>query len=73
MYYNLLENKEHFGKLINIGSGAEVLSLDTPYGLSKNIIYNSILNTDNFYNLRVFAVFDNNELDRRFIKTAITN
>lgn len=73
MYYNLLENKSHFGKLINIGSGAELLNIDTPYGLSKNIIYNSILNTDNFYNLRVYAVFDENELDRRFIKSAITN
>ncbi len=73
MYYNLLENKTHFGKLINIGSGAELLSVDTPYGLSKNIIYNSVLNTDDFYNLRVYAVFDENELDRRFIKSAITN
>lgn len=73
MYYNLLENKTHFGKLINIGSGAELLRVDTPYGLSKNIIYNSILNTNDFYNLRVYAVFDENELDRRFIKSAIIN
>ena len=39
--------------------------------MSKQIISESIRNTDNFYNLRIFAVFDENELDRRFIKSSI--
>ena len=68
IYYNLLKNKNHFNKLINLGSGAEIYIPDTPYGLSKKVISNSILNKDNFYNLRIFGVFDENELDTRFIK-----
>jgi len=71
IYYNLLKNKNHFNKLINLGSGAEIYIPDTPYGLSKKVISNSILNKDNFYNLRIFGVFDENELDTRFIKGSI--
>ncbi len=71
MYYNLLSNKKSFGRLISFGSGAELFHKETPYGMSKSIISESIRNTDNFYNLRVFAVFDENELDRRFIKSSI--
>jgi nucleoside-diphosphate-sugar epimerase len=71
MYYNLLQHKPHFNKLIHFGSGAELYSKDTPYGLSKHVIRESILEQDNFYNLRIFAVFDENELDTRFIKTNI--
>lgn len=73
MYYNLLQHKPHFNKLIHFGSGAELYSQDTPYGLSKHVIRESILGQDNFYNLRIFAVFDENELDTRFIKTNIKN
>lgn len=71
MYYNLLQHKPYFDKLIHFGSGAELYSKDTPYGLSKHVIRESILGQDNFYNLRIFAVFDENELDTRFIKTNI--
>jgi nucleoside-diphosphate-sugar epimerase len=71
MYYNLLSNKKSFGKLISFGSGAELFQKETSYGMSKQIISESIRNTDNFYNLRIFAVFDENELDRRFIKSSI--
>lgn len=71
MYYNLLSNKKSFNKLISFGSGAELFQKDTSYGMSKRIISESIKNTDNFYNLRIFAVFDENELDRRFIKSNI--
>jgi nucleoside-diphosphate-sugar epimerase len=71
MYYNLLQNKNHFKKLINLGSGAEIYLSKTPYGLSKKVIANSILNKNNFYNLRIFGVFDENELDTRFIKANI--
>jgi UDP-glucose 4-epimerase len=71
MYYNLLQNKNHFTKLINLGSGAEVYLSETPYGLSKKVIANSVLDKNNFYNLRIFGVFDENELDTRFIKANI--
>ena len=68
MYYNLFYNKSHFGKLINLGSGAEIHFRNTPYGFSKYLIRNSVLDTPNFYNLRIYGVFDENELDTRFIK-----
>jgi GDP-L-fucose synthase len=68
MYYNLLNCKNKFTKLIHFGSGAELIVQNTPYGLSKHIIRQSILNKDNFYNIRIFGVFDENELDTRFIK-----
>lgn len=72
MYYNLLDSMSHYTKFINIGSGAELVSKGTPYGLSKHVIRTSILDKDNFYNLRVYGLFDENELDRRFIKSNIT-
>lgn len=71
MYYNLLQHKQHFGKLIHFGSGAEYNAPDSPYGLSKRVIDKSISENDNFYNIRVYAVFDENELDTRFIKSNI--
>jgi UDP-glucose 4-epimerase len=71
MFYNLYYNKSRFGKFIHFGSGAELGQPNTPYGLSKKII-NDICNTENnFYNIRIFAVFDENELDTRFIKANI--
>jgi dTDP-4-dehydrorhamnose reductase len=73
MYYSLLDNREYFTKFINIGSGAELYQSSTPYGLSKHVIRQSILEKDNFYNVRVFAVFDENELPTRFIKASILN
>ena len=71
MYYNLLANKASFGKLIHFGSGAD--TLETPYGLSKKIIRESIKGQSNFYNLRIYAVFNEDELQTRFIKTNIKN
>lgn len=68
MYYNLLQHKPHFGKLIHFGSGAEYYAPETPYGMSKRVIAKSILEQDSFYNIKVFGVFDENELDTRFIK-----
>ena len=73
MYYNLLSNKQSFNKLIHLGSGAELYLQNTLYGLSKHVIRTSLLNQDNFYNLRIFSIFDENELDTRFIKTNIKN
>jgi len=68
MYYNLLQHKEHYGKLIHFGSGAEDYAPESPYGISKRIIAQSILEQYAFYNIKVFGVFDENELDTRFIK-----
>ena len=72
MYYNLLACRKFYGRFINFGSGAEIHAPNTPYGFSKKVVYSSILGKDNFYNLRIFAVFEN-ELDRRFIKANIIN
>ena len=71
MYYNLLENRSHFGKLINFGSGAEFFSSSSPYGISKKVISNSISEIEGFYNIRIYSVFDENELETRFIKNSI--
>lgn len=71
MYYNLLQHKSHYGKLIHFGSGAEIYTSESPYGLSKRVISKSISNIDNFYDIRIYAVFDENELDTRFIKSNI--
>ena len=71
MFYNLLSKKDHFTKLINIGSGAERYLTNTPYGQSKSIINKLVHKYDNFYTLRVYAVFDENENDTRFIKSSI--
>jgi len=68
MFYNLLANQSKFSKLINFGSGAELGLPTDPYGLSKNVISTLIKNTSYFYNIRIFAVFDENELETRFIK-----
>lgn len=71
MYYNLLQCRTHYGKLINFGSGAEEYQPNTPYGLSKLVIRNSVINTPNFFNVRIFGMFDENEWDTRFIKASI--
>ena len=83
MFYNLLRNKHKFNKFINIGSGAEFDRYQSiapiwiednkrypidPYGMSKSIIHRLIENLENFYTIRVFALFDENEWDTRFIK-----
>lgn len=71
MYYNLLSCKNKYGKFIHFGSGAELHAKDTPYGLSKYVISESILEQDHFYNIRIFGVFNENEWDTRFIKANI--
>jgi len=71
MFYNLYYNKHCFGKFIHFGSGAELNNPSDPYGLSKKIINELIKPEPGFYNIRIFAVFDKNELDTRFIKTNI--
>lgn len=71
MYYNLLQFREHYTRLIHFGSGAEIYMPHEPYGYSKRVIAKSILNQDNFFNIKIFGVFDENELDTRFIKASI--
>jgi nucleoside-diphosphate-sugar epimerase len=71
MYYNILANKSKYKKFISIGSGAELFTQQEPYGLSKHVISYSMRNKANFHNVRIFAVFDENELDSRFIKSSI--
>jgi nucleoside-diphosphate-sugar epimerase len=72
MYYNLLHFRRHYTKLIHFGSGAETYMPSEPYGYSKKVIAKSILNQDNFYNIKIFGVFDENELETRFIKGNIS-
>jgi nucleoside-diphosphate-sugar epimerase len=71
MYYNLLEHKSCYNKFITFGSGAEIFLSEEPYGMSKNIISESIFEKNNFYNIRLYGIFDENELDSRFIKSNI--
>lgn len=69
MYYNLLDQKEHYDKFIHFGSGAQFRSEPGPYGLSKSIIAESMIDKERFYNIIVYGLFDENELDTRFIKS----
>jgi len=71
MYRNLLNHQDKFTKFISFGSGAELGNPTTPYGVSKQAIARHMLTMPNFLNLRIFAVFDENELDTRFIKSNI--
>jgi nucleoside-diphosphate-sugar epimerase len=71
MYRNLLNHQDKFTKFISFGSGAELGNPTTPYGISKQIIADSMFFKPNFLNLRIYAVFDENELDTRFIKSNI--
>ena len=71
MFYNLIRKKEQFNKLISFGSGAEFNTEYSPYGFSKKVINKLIHKHDNFYNLRIYAVFDEKEKDTRFIKSNI--
>lgn len=68
MYYNLLSQKNHYDKFIHFGSGAQFRSEPGPYGISKSIIADSMSNKERFYNIIVYGLFDENELDMRFIK-----
>jgi GDP-L-fucose synthase len=73
MFFNLAENRDHYTKLINLGSGAEYnksrnlqnvseneLGKDIPrdeYGFSKYIISKYIEKTEDMYCLRLFGIF----------------
>ena len=71
MYFNLMNYAAQHAKFINFGSGAEQGHPTDPYGLSKHVIAQSMLAKPNCYNIRIYAVFDHDELDTRFIKSNI--
>ena len=71
MFDNLVDNKDRFSKLITFGSGAELFHGNTSYANSKKQILKEVIKYPNFYNLRIFGVFDHNELNTRFIKSNI--
>jgi GDP-L-fucose synthase len=73
LYDNIMLCKKHFGKMLYFGSGAEIFQPNTFYGKSKKIINESINSTEGVYNLRIFGVFNENELNTRFIKTNLLN
>lgn len=83
IFSNLYNLKNHFGKLINFGSGAEFdrrqsISFEeeesifklTPvdhYGLAKNLSSRISFTTPNFYTLRLFGLFYQGEPARRLL------
>ena len=71
MFCNILANKNCYNKFISFGSGAEKYATNTAYGKSKSIIAQTIKEEDKHYNIRIYAVFDENELSTRFIKSNI--
>jgi GDP-L-fucose synthase len=71
IHYNLTQCSNRFNKLIHFGSGAELFDKFTPYGLGKYVIKESISVTPNFYNIRIFGIFDENEVYVRFVKHSI--
>jgi nucleoside-diphosphate-sugar epimerase len=87
MHQNILDNTISYAKLISFGSGAELdrrYDVDPtvdykksfpvdPYGMSKNFIVKSGLMYPNFYNIRIFNVFNEDELPSRMIKSNIVN
>lgn len=70
MYYNLMSNEDSFGRFISFGSGAEIKPT-TLYGLSKHFISLLMKYNPKCFNIRIFAVFGEDELDTRFIKSCI--
>lgn len=70
MYDNLMRCRDKFRRLIHFGSGAEEAA-DSPYGFSKHIINQLIKLDPKSVNVKIYAVFDENELPTRFIKSNI--
>jgi len=72
MYYNIQKFINPHTRFISFGSGAELGHPTDYYGLSKHIIAKSMLAKPNCFNIRIYAVFDYDELDTRFIKSNVT-
>ena len=73
MFFNLVKNKNKFKKFINFGSGIEKYPYESYYSLSKSIIKTFVERKQTFYNLRIYGIFDSNEMNTRFIKNNIIN
>jgi GDP-L-fucose synthase len=89
LFLNLYASRKYFRRLINFGSGAEFdrrYSVDEAceedifkkspvdhYGMSKNICSRISYLTDNFYNLRLFGLYHNNEPTRRLLPKIISS
>lgn len=87
MALNLIKNRNHYSKLINFGSGAELDRSNSIYqetnvhdavpedyyGFSKNVISRLFLNEIDAVNLRIFNVFSAFESEGRMISTSIRN
>ena len=71
MMTNLHSHQDKYSKLINLGSGAEIYAPETPYGTSKKWCNELVKKIENWYTIRIYGVFDENELDTRFIKSNI--
>lgn len=85
MHFNILKNSKSYGKYISFGSGAELDRENNinqfsdylkcfptdPYGMSKNFIARSGQNVSKFFNIRIFNVFNEDELPSRMIKNNI--
>lgn len=86
---NLKNHENEFEKIIYIGSGAEFdksqdiiqanefdLGKSVPkdaYGYAKYILTQIARNSKNIYNLRIFGCYGEEEQERRFIRSAITD
>lgn len=85
IHLNLLRNQKNFGKYISFGSGAELnrnsnIGINSnmnesfptdPYGMSKWLIAKTGESYDKFYNIRIFNIFNEDELTTRMIKNNI--
>jgi nucleoside-diphosphate-sugar epimerase len=70
MFCNLLRNRSKYKKFIHFGSGAQEKSTSY-YGASKKAIAAIIDQLDSFYNVKIYGLFDENEIDTRFIKANV--
>jgi len=84
MWRNLYNNRHRFGKLIQFGSAYEfsqdwhndMVSQDalytefpkSSYGYCKNLMARNCIETENFFNLRIFGNFHYTENNKRFFK-----
>ena len=86
MFFNLMNNKNRFDRLINFSSGADFdktknVNINNhnledsypiqPYDMSKNIISRIIKSCSRCYNFRIYGVFGEDEAQDRFITSNI--
>ncbi len=74
MLYNILINKKHFGKLIQFGSGAQLRNYSkVPYDMSKRAQMDILYSVQDAYHLRIYNIFNYNQVQDRFIRKSIQN